>query len=146
MSETKKTASLRLVTLNSDESAVARATRTVALLNPDTQRYLEGVEAVVRMLEPDEVKRLEEKHRLPMKTPRGVDWKVDTEALVLEILVTAVESWTGIIGADHRPLRVSAVALKALDSLNKAHLAAVAKTPAEVVDAEVVEASFRQPA
>lgn len=146
MDEKKKAAALRLVTINSDESAVTSATRTVALLHPDQARYLEGVEAVVRMLASDEVKRIEERHRLPQKTAKGVEWKVDTDAMVLEMLVTAVESWTGILGADGKPMRVCAAALKALDGLNKSHLAAVAKTPAEVVDAEVVETSFREPA
>lgn len=146
MDETKKAPALRLVTINSDASTVPRATRTVALLHPDTTRYLDGVEAVVRMLEPDELKRLEDKHRLPQKTVKGVEWKTDVDALMLEMLVTAVESWRGILGADNKPMRLCPAALKALDPLNKSHLAAVAKTPAEVVDAEVVDASFREPA
>lgn len=147
MSETtKKADALRLVTLNSDESSVDHPTRRVALLHPDTTRYLTGVEAVVRILSPAELKALEDKHRHAEKTPRGVDWKVNQEHLVHEMLVTAVESWTGVLGADGKPIRLCPAALKALDALNQAHLAAVAKTPAEVVDPEVVDASFREPA
>lgn len=137
---------LRLVTINSNETPVPRATRTVALLNPDTGRPLVGVEAVVRILEPDEVRGFERKHQVAEKTARGVEFKTNQEALIAELLVAGVESWTGILGADHKPMRLCGPALMALDPLNKAHLAAITKTPAEVVDPEVVEASFRQPA
>lgn len=147
MSEsTKKTPVLRLATLNSDETAVVHATRTVSLLHPDQVRTLEGVTATVRLLAKAELKALEEKHRLPAKTGKGLEWKPDTEKLVAEILVLTVEAWTGVIGADNRPMPLCPAALLALDDLNKAHLASIAKTPAEVVDAEQVEASFRESA
>lgn len=142
----KKADALRLVKVNSDESPVHQPTRTVALVNPDTARYLHGVTAVVRLLEPHEIKAIEDKHRTPDKTPKGVEWKTNTERVVDEILVTAVESWTGVFGADGKPMPLCAAALLALDGLNKAHLASTAKTPAEVVDPEVVAASFREPA
>lgn len=145
MNETKSPF-LRLVTVNSDESTVPRATRTVALLNPDTGRYLEGVTATVRLLEPGEYQAIETKHRAPKQTAKGLEWETDTKAVTLEVLVTAVESWTGIVGADHKPIKVCPPALKALDEFNKAHLAGIARTPAEVVDAALVDASFRQPA
>lgn len=143
----KKSPLLRLVTVNSDESTVLAATRTVALLNPDTGRYLEGVTATLALLSPHDVEQLEKKHRtIPDRSSGRVDWKIDTKALLLEILVTSVQSWVGIVGADNRPMPVCLAALHALDDTNKLHLAGIAKTPAEMIDAEVVDASFREPA
>lgn len=138
---------LRLVTVNSDESTVPAATRTVSLLNPDTGRYLDGVTATVSLISPHELEQLEKKHKtIPDKTARGVEWKVDSKAFVLEVLETCVRSWTGIVGADNKPMPLCLAALHALDDTNKLHLFGVAKTPAEMVDAGVVAESFREPA
>lgn len=140
-----KTHALRLVTVNSDESP-GQSTRTIALVDPDTGRFLNGVTATVRLLAPGEYEQLAEKHRQPKKTAKGVEWELDVKALTLEILVTTIESWTGLVGADHKPIRVCTPAIVALDMLNKSHLASIARTPAEAIDAEVVAASFREPA
>jgi hypothetical protein len=130
---TTKTPVLRLVTVNSDETRVDKPTRTVSLYNPDSGRTLQGVTATVAMLSDDDYAALEKKHRnIPEKGPAGVTWKLDHKALILEILTRTVQAWTGIALRRH--------------DMNKTHLAGVAKTPAEVVDAEVVAASFRQPA
>lgn len=145
--ESTKTSFLRLATINSDESKVAAATRTVALLNPDTGRPLDGVTAVVRLMSDADFKEVETENRQPEKGPTGkVAWKSDTEAVVKQVLVESVQSWSGIVGADNRPMPLCAAALLALDGMNRTHLAAVARTPAEVVDAEVVAESFREPA
>lgn len=142
----KKSQLLRLVTVNSDESTVKAPTRTVQLLNPDTLRYLDGVSATVRLISPHDLELLEKKHRtIPDKSSGRVEWKVDAKALVLEVLEIAVESWQGVFGADNKPMPVCLAALNALDDTNKMHLSGVAKTPAEPIDAEVVDASFRQP-
>ena len=141
-----KTQILRLATVNSDETSVAHPTRTIALVNPDTGRFLDGVTATVRLLEPGEYERLEEKHRQPKKTARGLEWEINVKALTIEILVEAIEAWTGIVGADGKRLPVCSAAIAGLDLLNKSHLSSVARTPAEAIDAEVVEASFREPA
>lgn len=143
----KKSQVLRLVTVNSDETRVERPTRTVPLVHPDTGRPFTGVEATVAMLGDGEYEALEKKHRnIPEKSARGVEWKLDARALTLEILVRCVQSWSGIVAADGKVIAPTAAALQALDELNKLHLAGVARTPAEIVDAEVVAASFREPA
>lgn len=144
----KKTPLLRLAGVNSDASRVVQATRTVALLNPDSGRYLEGVTATVRLLSPAEVNAIEEKNTDTVKGPRGIEKKVNLPAFITEVLLETVEAWQGIIGADNKPMPLCAAALQhgVLDELNRAHLAGVAKTPAEVVDAEVVAESFREPA
>lgn len=145
--DTKKTPFLRLATINSDESTVAHATRTVALLHPDTLRYLDGVTATVRLMPAEEYEALQQKHRsIPEKTPKGVEWKLDTKKLFIETLVATLESWSGIVGADNKPMKLCPAAIAALDDNNKAHLVSVARTPADVIDAEVVEASFRESA
>lgn len=146
MDSKKTTPALRLVTVNSDESTVLDPTRVVALLNPDTGRYLDGVTVTLQLLDTTAFEQLEKKHRTPEKTPKGVEWKTDTKSLVLEVLVKCVQSWTGIVGADNKPMPVCGAALKALDDNNKLHLFGVARTPAEMVDAEVVVESFREPA
>lgn len=140
---TKRTPFLRLVGVNSDESTVPAPSRTVALLHPDSMRYLDGVTATVQMLTEDEFKAIQQRHRAPEKGPKGVEWKIDERAVMREILVGQVSSWTGIVGADNKPMKLCAAALDALDSVNKAHLVSVARTPAEMVDPEVVAASFR---
>lgn len=139
---------LRLTTLNADETRVHKATRVVPLLNPDSGRYLDGVTATVRLLWPEEYKAIEDRNRRLEKTPTGTEWKTDTKTLITEVLLEAIVSWDGIVSADNKPLPVCAAALQygVLDDLNRMHLAGVAKTPAEVVDAEVVAASFREPA
>ena len=138
---------LRLVGVNSDQSKVPGATRTVPLVHPDTGRPLEGVTAVVRMMSPDRYRELEKEHRQPKKGAGGkVEWEVDFDALKLAVLVESVESWAGVIGADHKPVPVTAAVLQELDPFNQVLLAGIARSPAELVDAEVVAASFRQPA
>lgn len=145
--DVKKTPLLRLVTVNSDESTVVGATRTVALLNPDTGRYLTGVKATLKLLSPHDIEQLEKKHRtIPDRTSGRVEWKIDTKALLLDILSASLQSWEGVIGADSKPMPVCLAAFHALDDQNQLHLAGIAKTPAEMIDAEVVEASFRKPA
>jgi hypothetical protein len=135
---------MRLLTINSDESKVAAPTRVVALAHPDTGFMLDGVTATVALLEPGEYEALEKKHRtIPDKASGKLEWKLDAKSLVLEILTRTVKSWTGVAAADGKPLAPSPVALNALDDTNKLHLTGVARTPADVVDAEVVDASFR---
>jgi hypothetical protein len=146
MAETKTAPALRLVTVNSDESPVAAATRTITLVNPDTGQRLDGVTATVRLMAPAAYEALEKQCRTPERGPRGLEWKIDVKRLTIEVLIECVESWTGVLGADGKPMPVVPGALQALDEFNKVHLAAAARTPAEVVDAEVVAASFRESA
>lgn len=141
-----RTPVLRLVTINSDESKVQDATRTVALLHPDTGKALDGVTAVVSMIGDARYREITEAHREPDKRTGKVEWKIDLDAVTLEVLTVAVLSWSGVVGADGKPVPVTGAVLKALDFFNKSHLAGVARTPAEVVDAEVVAASFRESA
>lgn len=136
---------LRLVTMNSDESTVPAATRTVSLLDPDTGRPLTGVTAVVAMISTETYREIEMRHREPDRSSGKVEWKVDMKSTTEELLTLAVQRWDGVIGADNKPIPVNGKVLQHLDFLNAAHLAGIARTPAEALDAEVVAASFRQP-
>lgn len=137
---------LRLIGINADQSTVVAPTRTVPLLNPDTARPLAGVTATIMIMSPERYRELEKAHRVPEKGLSGkVEWTVDVEALQLAMLTECLQSWTGVIGADNKPLPVTGAVLKALDAFNRTNLAGVARTPAEVIDAAVVEASFREP-
>lgn len=146
--ETRKAPALRLVTINSDQSPVLGPTRVVTLLNPDTLRPLAGVTVTLRVLGREACEAIDLKHRVPDKSSGRVEMKVDQKAAMLEVLFEAVVSWQGIVGADNKPLPVVGATLKALDQYNQAHLAGAARTPSEIVelDAEVVEASFRESA
>jgi hypothetical protein len=128
-----------------DQSKVVAATRTVPLLNPDTARPIDGVTAVVTMMTSERYRELERECREPDKSGGRVEWKTNVEQLQLMVLTECLESWTGVVGADGKPLPVTGAVLKALDPFNRVHLAGIARTPAEVIDAEVVEASFREP-
>jgi len=136
---------LRLSTINSDESMVADATRTVALLNPDTGKPMDGPTATVALISDERYKEIVKRHREPDRSSSRVEWITDMDKVTLQILAESVQSWGGVVGADGRPVPISGAVLKALDFFNKTHLAGVARTPAEMVDAEVVAASFRQP-
>jgi hypothetical protein len=144
--DTRARTCLRLIGINGDQSKVDAPTRTVALLNPDTARALDGVTATIRMVTAERYRELEKECRVPDKGLGGkVEWTVDMEALQLAILTEALESWTGVVGADNTPLPISGAVLKALDPFNRTHRAGGRATPAEVIDAAVVAASFREP-
>lgn len=146
-SETRKAQALRLVTINSDQTP-GETTRTVPLLNPDTFRPLAGVVATVKLMTKEAYEAIEAKHRVPDRSSGRVEFKVNQAAVILEVIAETLVSWKGVFGADGKPVPVCGAAIKALDGYNQAHLMSTARTPAEPIelDAEVVEASFRESA
>lgn len=138
---------LRLLSVNSDRTAVPEPTRTVTLVHPNTGKELEGVAVVVRILSDEAHKAIEKEHREPQKDGRGAvtGWTIHRERVVDDVLRRSMMSWTGIVGADNRPVPLCGATIAALDDLNKSHIYSLCLTRTDLIDAAVVEESFREP-
>ena len=139
---------LRMLTLNSDRTPVHEATRVVQALHPNTAKPLEDVTVTLRLVSDDTYKSIQREHREMLKDEKTgtVDWKIDNEGIVRDVVKRAVIEWTGIVGADNRPVPVCGAAIEALDWTNLNHLCSMARTRTDLIDAGVVAESFREPA
>lgn len=139
---------LKLHTITSDGSTGTGEPITITVINPETHQPMEGVTITLDPATPKEWRELQKKHRKPEVNPatRGVDYVVDTDAACDALLSVKIRGWSGIIGADDKPLPVLPAVIERLDPRVKAQ-AFGAVLGAEFTDSpEVRAASFREPA
>lgn len=135
---------LKMHTVNSDGSPVSDVIACV-ILHPETMQPLPSVVAQVRPMSPKEHRKIIRANTSAKRGPRGLEEVVDNDAIVDEVVRRNVVSWVGIVGADDAPLACNDQTKAALDVRVKVQLFAKI-VGADVVDAEVSEARFPEPA
>ena len=138
---------LKLHTVTS-EGVASSEPITVVIHNPDTGKP-SGCVVVVQTATPKEWREIQSRHVRHEKNPitRAIDRNTDTDAAFDDLLNRKIQSWTGIVGADDKPLPVIPAVIERLDPRMKAQIFE-AILGAEFQDdaPEVREASFRESA
>lgn len=138
---------LKLHTVTSEGVAISEPV-VLTVRNPDTGLPMDGCTITVRTATPREWKDIQAKHTRHEKNTitRGIERVQDADAAFDELLGRKIVGWTGILGADDKPLPVLPLVIERLDPRVKAQVFETI-LGAEFTDSpEVRDASFREPA
>lgn len=137
---------LKLNAVNGDGSPASEILECV-ITHPETGQPLPSVVVTARPMPPAEYRKIQGQHVKHKKNPatRAIEESVDMDAVVDEVLRRSILSWVGFVGADDEPLVCNDIAKAALDGRIKVQVFTKI-VGSEVVDTEVSEARFREPA
>jgi hypothetical protein len=139
---------LKLHTVTSEGVAISDP-MVVEVRNPDTGKPMAGCTITVRTATPKEWKAIQTRHTTYEKNAvtRGMERVQDADAAFDDLLCQKILGWTGILGADDKPLPVLPIVIERLDPRVKAQVfEAILGSEFSDVPPEVRDASFREPA
>lgn len=138
---------IKLHTVLSDGSPNPDPVIVIVVKHPGGENAPTGATVWARAKTQADWRRVQKAYEEPRRNPftRQMEMVADTQIVTDALLTESIQSWSGFLGADNLTLACCPASVAAQDPVIKNQILG-AIMGAEVVEAEVTKASFREPA